>query len=1043
MAASEPNKEANPVSLLGEEIAELKEGLTTFQENAFESLYDKKMQWGKGPMGGKTDAATESETSKPTEPAAPPKATEVAVVKVEDVVDEKPVAKKNVEAEPTIAKVVTPEPVKIAVKVEEVIAPAMAKKVEAAPVVAEKKAEVKKVAEVKKGGGLFGFLQSDSAVQQIANKNQPTAPPAIAKAFMAPAPTPTPVKKEVKKSPEGLNMAMFKQDAEEIEAKKAMMASRPSLADAKAEAAKADAPKIPTGAPIKAPIVPAEPAKNAFSFLTPPKAAVVEKKEPAAVAPKAAPPAVKAPAPVPLKKAPAPGGFFSFLTSDPSLVKPADPNARAPTSPPAVARAFMGPSPTDMKKEGEVMSLAAMKRKAEYDQDVLDEEVKKKMMAARPSIAAAKSEASKTPSKQQLRDIAAKEAGKVATAKKAPAGLFDIFGSDSGSSSSGDLFEPRDPNALTVKEVAMIKAAPGAVPGPVAPKKIVSAPAPAPKMAAPAPAVKPAAPAGGGMFGFMNKAAAPAPVKAAPVAVKAPLPAPVPVPAPVKAPAPAGGMFGFMNQQKAPAPVKAAPVPVVTKAPVPAPAPVVKPAAPAGGMFGFMNQAKPPAPVKAAPVAVKAPLPAPVPVPAPVKAPAPAGGMFGFMNQPKAPAPVKAAPSPVAAVKAVAAVAPKKAVSASAPAPVPAVKAPTSSAPSGGFFGFLNAPPASTKAAPEAKVAAVAPVKAAPVPAKKAAPVPAPAPVKAAAPAGGMFGFMNQAKPPAKAVIAEVKEVPVVAAKKAAPASGGLFGFMKSEPKEAPVKAVAPSAAKAAPVKAAPVKAAPVKAAAPVKKAEVAVGMNVKFLASISRLLKGDSGKIKSFQTATDSFRSGAISGDAFLKILETLFGESNLESVVVPLVSELPERDAATKLRASFDKKSSMMKKSSAPAEKKAPFSFSFGGAPKKVEAPAPVVVAVPVPAKKEGFSFPSFGGSKPAAAPASKASVAVKLPAGIPAAKKSAVESQITQLLAGGDAKVFYKNISKDLGKPKTIEVMAEIIKSLPKPIGLKVDAVFKADK
>ena len=503
-----------------------------------------------------------------------------------------------------------------------------------------------------------------------------------------------------------------------------------------------------------------------------------------------------------------------------------------------------------------------------------------------------------------------------------------------------------------------------------------------------------------------------------------------------------------MNQAKPPAPVKAAPVPVVTKAPVAAPAPIVKaatPAAPAGGMFGFMNKAAAPAPPKAAPVVVKAPLPAPVPIPAPVKAAAPAGGMFGFMNQAKPPAPVKAAPvTPVAPVKAVAAVAPKKA--APVPAPVPAVKAPATSAPSGGFFGFLNAPPASTKSAPaEAKVAAVAPAKAAPAAAaKKAAPVsaPAPVPVKAAAPTGGMFGFMNQAKPPAKAAVPEVKEVPVVAAKKAAPAAGGFFGLLKSEPKETPVKAVASAAAKAAPVKAAPAKAAPVKAAAPVKKTEAAVGMNVKFLASISRLLKGDSGKIKSFQTATDSFRSGAISGDAFLKILETLFGESNLESVVTPLVSELPERDAATKLRASFDKKSSMMKKSSTPAEKKAPFSFSFG-APKKVEAPAPIVVAVPVPAKKEGFSFPSFGGSKPAAAPASKASATVKLPAGVPAAKKSAVEAQITQLLAGGDAKVFYKNISKDLGKPKTIEVMAEIIKSLPKPIGLKVDAVFKADK
>jgi hypothetical protein len=182
------------------------------------------------------------------------------------------------------------------------------------------------------------------------------------------------------------------------------------------------------------------------------------------------------------------------------------------------------------------------------------------------------------------------------------------------------------------------------------------------------------------------------------------------------------------------------------------------------------------------------------------------------------------------------------------------------------------------------------------------------------------------------------------------------------------------------------------------------------------------------------------VTGDAFLKTLESLFGADALESVVVPLVSELPERDAAAKLLASFEKKMSMMKKAAEPA--KAPFSFSFG-APKKVEVPVPVVVAPPP--KKEGFSFPSFGAPKTAApAPALKAVPAIKLPAGVPASKKVAVETQVKQLLSGAiDAKVFYKNVSKDLGRPKTVEIMAELIKALPKPVGLKVDAVFKADK
>ena len=316
--------------------------------------------------------------------------------------------------------------------------------------------------------------------------------------------------------------------------------------------------------------------------------------------------------------------------------------------------------------------------------------------------------------------------------------------------------------------------------------------------------------------------------------------------------------------------------------------------------------------------------------------------------------------------------------------------------------------------------------------------------IKAAAPApaGGFFGFLNPSPstPAAKAAPAEPKVVPAVAAKKVAapvPAikakavvavaapekkaeapAGGVFGFLNSSPPKT-------TAVKAAPAAAA--------------KKPAAVGMNVKFLASISRLLKGDSSKIKAFQTATDSFRSGAVTGDAFLKTLESLFGADALESVVVPLVSELPERDAAAKLLSSFEKKVSMMKKASEPA--KAPFSFSFG-APKKVEVPVPVVVAPPP--KKEGFSFP-FGAPKAAApAPAQKAAPAVKLPAGVPASKKVAVETQVKQLLSGAiDAKVFYKNVSKDLGRPKTVEIMAELIKALPKPVGLKVDAVFKADK
>ena len=919
--------------MLGEEIAELKDGLNTFQANAFESLYDKKVTWAKNSSNTESkEIAIESE--KPVAISLP---SEVAVVETAkddvkdtsaDIIDEAPMAKKRVVD--VAAKIIVPVPAiikEVPVKVVETVVAAVAAKVAIVPppviekiaiipppviekvaivppmatkVVQKEAAPVasKSVVEPKKAGGFFGFLQSDTAVQQIANKNQPTAPPAIAKAFMTPTTTPgkAEVKKEVRKSPEGLNMAMFKQDPEEIEAKKAMMAARPSLASAKAEAAKSSDERIPSVAPVKKPeVAAAESSKGMFSFLTPPEASEPEEKTaPAMVMAKKTVPVVtksvaQPPAPTPMKKAPAPGGLFSFLTSDPSLVKPGDPDAK-PTGPPAVARAFMTPTANDQLKDGE--SAAAMRRKAEFDQDVKDEAVKNQMMAARPSIADLKVEASKTLSKQQMRDAAAKAAGKAPVTKAPTPGFFDFFTQDDSSSDGGDLFEPRDPNAMTEKEVAMtvvptIKAV-------AAPKKAAVAPVPPPKVAATTPA------ASGGMFGFLNSGPA---AKAAPVEPKV-----VPAVAMAK---------------------KAAPVP----------APVVK---------------------------------------APVPAAAASGGMFGFLNS----GPAAKAPQEASAAKVAPAAASKVAVKASPVAPSKPAPA------SGGFFGFLgssapsDAPKAESKAAPAVPVAK----KVAPAPPKVAVNVKPAAPAaadKSAAPSGGFFGFLNSSPAP--------------------------------EPKSKPTSSasVAPSSAKPA----------------------VAVGMNVKFLASISRLLKGDSSKIKAFQSATDSFRSGAVSGDAFLKTLETLFGSDALESVVVPLVSELPERDAAVKLKASFDKKMTSMKKDA--ESTKAPFSFSFG-APKKVEVPVPVVVAPPP--KKEGFSFPSFGAPK---TPASTAAAAVKIPTGVPAGKKSAVETQIKQLVAGGDVKVFYKNISKELGRPKTLEVMPEIIKVLPKPIGVKVDAILKSDK
>lgn len=272
------------------------------------------------------------------------------------------------------------------------------------------------------------------------------------------------------------------------------------------------------------------------------------------------------------------------------------------------------------------------------------------------------------------------------------------------------------------------------------------------------------------------------------------------------------------------------------------------------------------------------------------------------------------------------------------------------------------------------------------------------------------------------------------------------------------------------------------------------VAMNKVFLASISKLLKGDSTKIKSFQKATDGYRSGDLPSLPYIKTLEELFGADNLQSVVIPLISELPESDLADELEAAYKKYSIPPKKAgftfpsfgspapkkvvevpkavavtnskvtskaaiasksaavskgvtspkaiTAPKEANGGFKFPSFGSPKVVEKPASVVIAAPPPpAKKAGFQFPSFGGP---AISKEKAVPIIKIPTSIPSAKKAAIEVEIKSLVSGAnDAKIFYKNIIKTLGKPEAIKVIGDIIKVLPNDVGLKVDAAVKANK
>jgi hypothetical protein len=459
--------------------------------------------------------------------------------------------------------------------------------------------------------------------------------------------------------------------------------------------------------------------------------------------------------------------------------------------------------------------------------------------------------------------------------------------------------------------------------------------------------------------------------------------------------------------------------------------------APPGGFFGFLKQGTPevkpasvPAPAKIAPVVAARVEPVAVAVKVAAETTKPAGGFFSFLNsdpniQVTASKPTNA--NLLNAVTAPAAVKVEKKEK-EVSKPIEKVSAPS---PSGGMFGFLKSTPAPEvpkKQIPEPVVQRPV-VAAAPAPVKQSSP----------APKGGLFSFLNPSQSttavleevvaPAvakKAVVVDTKKkvtvsapapVAVVTPPIAAPApSGGLFGFLGNKGKDS----------------------APAKTAS-----SPAVGMNVKFQSAVSKLLKGDTVKIKTFQRATDRLRSDDISGDEFLLTLETLFGAEALESVVVPLISELPERKTADTLQAAYDKKVAAMVKASTPP--KGPFSFSFlSPPPKKAAAPVAASVVLPIADKKKiPVSASRLKSLTPAPVAAAKA-VVFKVPSKVPIGKKVSIEKQMKSLLAGTtDPKSFYASISRELGKEKMAEVIADIISVFPSDIGSKLDGFYRADK
>ena len=483
--------------------------------------------------------------------------------------------------------------------------------------------------------------------------------------------------------------------------------------------------------------------------------------------------------------------------------------------------------------------------------------------------------------------------------------------------------------------------------------------------------------------------------------------------------------------------------------------------APAGGFFGFLKQPTASTDnviVKLTPKAVVAKVePIVVKEVEEIKK-TPSSGFFGFLNSdPNIAVPISK-PSPTSnIVKALIVVPEETAPVTNSPAK------PTTVTPPAGLFGFLKSTPA----------VEVVPVKKAPV--VVTAQIPSPAPVLApkltvsVPQPGGFFGFLNpspgssktQTVIPTEEIIAPatakkisvdipaakasrpVAAAPVVKVPSAKPESGGLFGFLS--PKGGDSKKIEPSIKEIiAPV----AKAIASKVAAvPDKSVESkAVAMNVKFQTSVSKLLKGDGNKIKTFQRATDDFRSDDVSSENFIETLITLFGADALESVIIPLISELPERKMSVKLQIAYDKKVIAMKKAENPV--KSPFSFNFGGAPKNpVSTPMPAAALVAVlPAASINEKKFMSGGPK-ARAPVTAISVkevVFKVPSKVPIAKKLSIEKQMKSLLSGStDVKTFYSNVSKELGKEKTKEVMPDIIAVFPAEIRTKIEAIFRADK
>ena len=413
--------------------------------------------------------------------------------------------------------------------------------------------------------------------------------------------------------------------------------------------------------------------------------------------------------------------------------------------------------------------------------------------------------------------------------------------------------------------------------------------------------------ASGGLFGFLKSTPTPEPEPVKPAFV----PPPPKAAAPVEAKK-AGGLFGFLQSSTPAESTKSAPavesrpvagkrddsertrptVIISTKA-----APVEpKQASTGGGLFGFLKSTPAPEPVKPA-VATKPAVVEPKVAPVKPTETKKSGGLFGFLSSSSSssdsdseairpavatkastapPRPAVSVPKPAPKVEV------KKFVPPSAPSkPAPAASAPVEpKAPSRGLFGFLQSTPAPTTETPKATAQASKPVETRKAPSSVLGPVVRPtATSRTSTPA-------TPSRPAAPA--------PAATAKPAQP----KFTLASNKPTTPPPTTTKPSTTTPSST---------TKAAVPITR----TAMNSDFQNKVAKLLKNSQLRISSFQKSTNEYRGGVITAKEYTERLIVLFGtgttsgqnsDQGIEFVINALVTELPEKDLANKLKSAYN---------------------------------------------------------------------------------------------------------------------------------------------